>query len=203
MEGELNVWFDVIKQYGYLALFLIFVVGLFIFPVPNEVLLMSGGLLSTTRLLEPLPTFIVILASIFTHGTILYMIGSAIGHKKTTKKPHSVWHRRALKGKQLLDKYGIKAAGFSYFFPFIRHAVPFSIGMSDISYRLFALVAFSSATIWLGLYFSIGFFFGRSITDWTTFVYSIISILAVILISFIIVQVWKQKQLIKKSRSNE
>lgn len=189
------IFIDFIKQYGYIALFFIMAIGLFFFPVPNEILLMSGGLLATTKLLDPIPTLLVIYSSILLHGTLLYIIGQVIyNHSNIDNNKQSIWYSRAEKGRELLDQYGLKAASFSYFFPVIRHAVPFSIGMSGVSYRLFALVGFSSSFIWLSIYFLIGFYYGRSITDWATFIQHLIYALASMVIVVIVFQIVKRKK---------
>ncbi len=187
---------DIIRQHGYIALFLITAVGLFIFPVPNEVLLMSVGLLATTQLIDPFPAFIILYGSILCHGTILYLVGNILSRRKTLPKKNkrSIWHARAEKGKELLDKHGLKAASFSYFFPFIRHAVPFSIGISKISYRIFALVGFSSALVWMSIYYFIGFYYGRTINDWASFVEQIIYTLVVVATIIIVYQIWKRRR---------
>ncbi|MCK0471956.1 DedA family protein [Halalkalibacter sp. APA_J-10(15)] len=203
MGEDLDIWITFIRQCGYLALFITLIIGLFLFPVPNEVLLMSTGLLATTTLLSPLPTFAVVFSSILFHGSLLYMIGTKIQKVSTTtpdEKAQSVWRVRANKGKVLLDRYGLKAASFSYFFPFIRHAVPLGMGMSKVKYRWFAIVSFSSALIWQSCYFLIGFYFGRTITDWTTFVYTVIIALASILFIVIVIRFGKYR-FRKKSQS--
>lgn len=193
---DLMFFVDIIRQHGYIALFLITAVGLFIFPVPNEVLLMSVGLLATTKYLDPIPTFFILFGSILCHGTILYVIGSVVSKRKglSTKKKSSIWHARAEKGKELLDKYGLKAVSFSYFFPFIRHAVPFSLGISKVPFRLFTLVGFSSAFVWMSIYFFIGFYYGRTINDWESFVIQIIYTLIVVASIIVIFQLWKRRR---------
>ncbi|NEU32346.1 DedA family protein [bacterium LRH843] len=186
---------DEIRQHGYIALFLIMAVGLFFFPVPNEVLLMSGGFLATTYLLDPVPTFFILYSSVLLHGTLLYFIGRLFSRGGSIqKKKYSHWHVRAEKGKEMLSKYGLKAAGFSYFFPFIRHAVPFSIGISKITYRLFAAVGFSSALVWVSIYYFIGFYYGRTIKDWNTLVEQMIVTLAVLACIIISFQIWKKRK---------
>lgn len=195
---------DIIREHGYLSLFGIMVIGLFFFPVPNEVLLMSGGFLATTYLLDPLPTFFLIYSCILFHGTFLYIAGKLVAKRSHShhKKRYSIWRTRAEKGKQMLNKYGIKAASFSYFFPFVRHAVPFSMGLSNVSYRLFSLVGFSSAFIWMTIYFFIGFYYGRTIKDWSSFVEQIIYTLVIAASAIILYQVLKKrKEKNKKSRS--
>jgi membrane-associated protein len=174
-----------IQSHGYLALFLIFSIGLFFFPVPNEILLMSGGLLATTSYLDPIPAMFIIFSSILLHGTLLYFLGHFFEDKSNLiHKKQSIWHKRALKGKEMLDRHGLRAASFSYFFPFVRHAVPFSVGVSAIPYQRFAPIAFSSAFIWMSFYYWIGFYYGRSITDWASFVQQLIYTLIGVVILF-------------------
>ncbi|WP_088105317.1 DedA family protein [Halalkalibacter urbisdiaboli] len=194
---DLATMIQVVQSHGYLALFFIFMIGLFFFPVPNELLLMSGGWLATTNLLEPIPSFLIIYLTVFFHGSILYVVGTELS-KRThfSKFHHLIWYKRAERGRELLDQHGLKAASFSYFFPFIRHAVPFSVGVSDISYRKFALVSFSSAFIWVGLYFLIGLYFGRSIHNWTTFIDQLL-LSFIIIVSFLFIY-----QVIKKRKRN-
>jgi membrane protein DedA with SNARE-associated domain len=152
--------------------------------------------LATTKILDPLPTFLVLYCSILLHGTLLYVIGSVVFQSTNFEKGNqSIWYSRAVKGKELLDKYGLKAASFSYFFPFVRHAVPFSIGMSGITYRLFAMIGFSSAFLWLSLYFFIGYYYGNSINDWSTFVQQLIyTLMAILIIVFVFQMVKRRKQ---------
>lgn len=182
--GESVDWIffiDLVKEYGYVSLFLIMAFGLFLIPVPNEILLMSGGLLATTYFLEPIPTFLVLYASIIYHGSFLFLIGKMVSRKSPQQTKHrSKWRLRVHQGKELVNKYGLKAASFSYFFPFIRHAVPLGIGMSKISFRLFALVGFGSGLVWMSIYFLIGFYYGRTIKDWSSFVEQMIYSLAVV-----------------------
>lgn len=190
-----------IKQYGYIALFFMMAIGLFFFPVPNEVLLMTVGFLATTRYVDPFPAFLVVFSSIVLHGTILYSIGSVVSkYSPITINEESIWYTRAKKGKELLDQYGLKAAIFSYFLPFIRHAVPFSIGLSEMKYRYFAFVAFSSAFVWMSIYFFIGFFYGNTITDMSSFVEQIIYLLTFAILLFIGYRIVKQRKKRVKAR---
>ncbi|WP_100372929.1 DedA family protein [Bacillus sp. FJAT-45037] len=194
----MGIMYDIIgfiQSHGYIALFLVFAIGLFFFPVPNEVLLMSGGLLATTPYIDPVFGMMVIFSSILFHGTSLYMIGHYVGRKPMSLKVEtSIWKKRADKGKELLDRYGLKAASFSYFFPFIRHAVPFSVGLSSISYRKFSFIGFSSALVWMNIYYWIGFYYGRTINDWNTFIQHLIYMLAAVTVIVILFQYVKVRR---------
>ncbi len=188
---------DIVREHGYVSLFIIIVIGLFIFPVPNEVLLMAGGFLATTYLLEPIPTFFIVYSSILLHGTILFFFGKLIAHRPTQLYVHnkaSIWQRWGSKGMEAIEKHGLKAASFSYFFPFIRHAVPFSMGLTNRSYRSFSLVSFSSGLVWMTIYFLIGFHYGRTIKDWSSFVEQIVYTLISVACLIIFYQIWRRKK---------
>ena len=112
-----------------------------------------------------------------------------------TRKSTSIWYRLANRGREIIDRYGLKAACFSYFFPFVRHAVPFTIGLSRHSFPLFAFTSYSSALIWMSIYFFIGFYFGRTIPDWErTPVEQIILTLVILGSLFIFLQWWRRKR---------
>ncbi|KGA98730.1 hypothetical protein BALCAV_0202975 [Alkalihalobacillus alcalophilus ATCC 27647 = CGMCC 1.3604] len=195
---DLTTVYQFVLEHGYAALFILFAIGLFVFPVPNEVLLMAGGYFSTYSFLSPLPAFLTIFSAIFLHGTILYSIGyfankKVIPHTETAKKP-TVWTKRAIKGMELLERFGLKAASFSYFFPFARHAVPFSVGLARFRYLQFVLIAHSSALVWLSLYFFLGFHYGRTITDWTSFVEQLIFTLVGVALVVLTILIIKNKR---------
>ncbi|KYG34856.1 hypothetical protein AZF04_00540 [Alkalihalobacillus trypoxylicola] len=191
---ELSTIYMYIREYGYIAFFLLFAIGLFIFPVPNEVLLMAGGYLATYSFLTPLTAFITIFLAIIFHGSFLYFLG----HKTSLNMNHIAsskqkWRKKAQKGNELLEKYGLKTAAFSYFFPFVRHAVPFAIGLSKYKYINFFFISFSSALVWMSIYFFLGFYYGRTINDWTSFVEQLILTLVVLACLVIMALVLKER----------
>lgn len=192
----LHLIVDAVREHGYISLFLFLSIGLFTFPVPNEVLLIASGFLATTSLLEPVFTYCIVYLSILVHGTTLYLIGKFVSMRAffLTRKSTSIWYRLANRGREIIDRYGLKAACFSYFFPFVRHAVPFTIGLSRHSFPLFAFTSYSSALIWMSIYFFIGFYFGRTIPDWESFVEQIILTLVILGSLFIFLQWWRRKR---------
>ncbi|MGN7311538.1 DedA family protein [Alkalicoccobacillus gibsonii] len=153
-----------VSPYGYTALFICFAIGLFIFPVPNEVLLMTGGWMVTLTYVEPLPTFLTIFAAVICHGTIWYSIGARMNRTVLNQNRFGArWKQRAEDSTKMINRHGKRALLFSYYLPFVRHAVPLGVGASSIRYVTFATYAFLSASIWVGAYFSIGYFFGQMI----------------------------------------
>ncbi|MEK4565090.1 DedA family protein [Alkalihalobacillus sp. FSL R5-0424] len=153
-----------VLPYGYTALFIWFAIGLFIFPVPNEVLLMTGGWMVTLTYVEPIPTFLTIFAAVICHGSIWYTIGARMNQTMTKQTRFGAkWKKQAEESTKLINRHGKRALLFSYYLPFVRHAVPLGVGASSIRYVTFATYAFLSASIWVAAYFSMGYFFGQMI----------------------------------------
>ncbi|MCM2674588.1 DedA family protein [Alkalicoccobacillus plakortidis] len=186
---------DGVSEYGYWALFICCAIGLFIFPVPNEVLLMTGGWLVTATYLEPIPAFLLIYTAVLCHGSVWYVLGTKIEKfSDQSKKIPQKWKQRLGESSEIVNRYGKKALLVSYFIPFIRHAVPLGVGASSISYYKFASYAFTSAAIWVTIYFSLGYFFGQLIGQIQTYIeqFSYVVIVMLLLIGFYGIRKWKK-----------
>ncbi|WP_078551489.1 DedA family protein [Bacillus alkalicellulosilyticus] len=149
-----------VKDYGYVALFLWVWLGMFIAPVPNEVLVSSFGFISGTLLHPPL-AFIMTYSGIVASLTTSFFIGRFIGYpvlqwlqRKGTRKYITI-------ATSLIDKYQTYSLSFSYFIPGVRNIVPFLYGMRKLSFLKFALLAYSSAFVWCSLFFFSGMYFGQ------------------------------------------
>jgi membrane protein DedA with SNARE-associated domain len=51
----------------------------------------------------------------------------------------------------------------SYFFPVVRHIVPYLVGIGKMSFIRYSIFSFSTGFIWTLLFFTIGRFFGNHI----------------------------------------
>lgn len=53
-----DVLLNLVQQYGYFALFFTLWLGIVGMPIPDEVIVMTGGLVTALGILNPLPAFI-------------------------------------------------------------------------------------------------------------------------------------------------
>ncbi|CAM3463213.1 DedA family protein [Aeromicrobium ponti] len=161
---ELEFILEVIENNGYLGLFLWLWVGVFIFPVPNELIVMTVGLSSSLKSLHPALAFIVIYFGILAALTTCYTIGRFIGRPLLQYFKRSKRFSRAIDSSlKLMEKYHAFSLSFSYFVPGIRNFLPFLYGFSKLPYKKFALFAYSGALLWLSLTFTLGYVFGDHI----------------------------------------
>ncbi len=161
---ELDLLVTLVEQYGYAALFFSLWLGIVGMPIPDEVIVMSGGMLTATRWLQPIPAFLITYLGVVSGLTLGYVLGYKLGAP--------LW-KRVAKGKRgetylaraelLLDRYGSWALSLSYFFPVVRHLVPYLVGINRMPVKRYALYSLPAGLVWTLVYFSIGRLFGQSI----------------------------------------
>ena len=154
----------IIEEIGYYALFLVLCLGLIGLPIPNEAVVMTGGALSATEMLEPAPAYMMTWLGICSAMTFNYSMGRFTGSKlaKWFESRNNV-KKFMDKSEQLIHVYGGYAISISLCLPFLRHATPYVLGVNRIAYRRFAIFAYPSAFVWTLLYFYLGTLFGDNI----------------------------------------
>lgn len=169
---DIETAFSFVSQYGYFALFFILWIGFFSIPVPNEVIVMTSGFVTSKSYLSPIPALIVTYFGIVMSLTTLYLLGRFFFHpiqKKLQQRPKLKEHIE--KATVLIEKYGPYSLIFGYLFPGVRHFVPFIIGSNKMKFRIFALYAYLTAAIWTVIFYFLGFFFGTHMDEVLKFVY--------------------------------
>mgnify|MGYP001203898789 CR=1 FL=1 len=157
---------QIIEQVGYAALFLVLCLGLIGLPLPNEAVVMTGGALSASGVLMPVPAFIMTFLGICSAMSFGYSIGRFAGSKL------SDWFKRKkniaqfiARSEELSDKYGGYAICISICLPFLRHATPYVMGMNRMKFGKFMLFAYPSAFVWTMIYFVLGAFVGDQVQE--------------------------------------
>jgi membrane-associated protein len=161
---ELGAIVEFIQQHGYLALFLSFYVCLLGLPIPNEVLVMTGGLLAATDYFNPVLTFLIVYVTVILNATILYWVGNAFGNRIICKlEKVERLNKKLTKASSLIHRYGSFAAAICYLLPIVRHLIPFLMGTYRISYHTFACFSYISGFVWTLILFLIGNLFSTKI----------------------------------------
>ena len=155
-----NTVIELINQYSYLFFFLAFSLGPFGIPIPNEVTILSGAILSHTGVINHWLTYFCILAGLLTAITISYCAGRMFGHR-LKKKLHDNKHYQ--KAESILNKRGDLAICIGMFIPIVRYFIPLLVGLSGTQYKKFIFLSYSSAVFWTITYFTLGTYFGPAI----------------------------------------
>ena len=158
-----------IIQYGGLALLLVVLflengapIGFFL---PGDSLLFTAGLLNATGVLhQPVP---VVVAAMFIAGAAGYQFGWWTGRKAgeaLRKRPDTFWfpRRHLALAEGYYQRYGGKMLLVGRFLPVVRTFAPLLAGMVGMPVGRFTLYNVSGMIIWIGTFYTLGLWAGRS-----------------------------------------
>lgn len=160
---ELHELLSYIEQYGYWALFFCLWLGIIGMPIPDEMIVMSGGFVSSLGILSGIPAFLLTYLGVVSGLSLGYILGKIFGTKVLDKLMKKKKVRYLLKSQQMVEKYGHYALVTSYFIPVVRHIVPYLVGMNNMSFKTYALYSYTTGFVWTLVYFVLGALFGQHI----------------------------------------
>ena len=182
--GNLTTYID---QFGYIVLFIALMLELLALPLPGEVLMSYTGFLVYQGQLNWMLSIIIAGAGAAIGMTLSYWIGYRLGTPFFEKHGH-----RFHMGPKQIDKisswfnvHGNKLLIIAYFIPGIRHITGYFSGITRISFRTYALFAYSGALLWVSVFITLGKILGPQWEQFHTSIkkYLIIgSVIAIIIV---------------------
>lgn len=153
-----------IAQYGYVGLFSLLVLGIVGLPIPDETLLtLVGYMVYKGELHGPMALAIAFFGSVC-GITLSYTLGRTLGHWLIVR--YGPWlhitPNRQAKVHAWFEHYGKWTLTFGYYLPGIRHLTAYTAGMTEMSYRHFALFAYCGAFVWASTFILLGYILGPS-----------------------------------------
>ncbi|MFZ7198128.1 DedA family protein [Avibacterium avium] len=198
MEFLINFFTD----YGYFAVLFVLIICGFGVPIPEDITLVSGGVISGLGYTNPHIMLVVSMLGVLIGDSTMYWLGRAYGVKILRFRP--IRKMLTLKRLQMVrsqfDKYGNRVLFTARFLPGLRAATYMVSGITRrVSFVRFVLIDFLAAIISVPIWVYLGHF-GASNLDWLNeqihkgqfVIYAIIGVVALILL-------WKWK----KSRKNK
>jgi membrane protein DedA with SNARE-associated domain len=141
-------------------------------PIPDEVIVLTGGMVSSLKILQPVPAFFMTYFGVVSGLSLGYLLGYRIGApildrlaKKKNIKPYID------KSNLLIERYGSCALVISYFLPVVRHVVPYLVGINRMNFLRYAMFSYTTGFVWTLIYFIVGYYFQKSIEQIGTTVY--------------------------------
>ncbi|WP_442600800.1 DedA family protein [Paenibacillus sp. KN14-4R] len=195
-----------IEQFGYAALFLFLWLGIVGMPIPDEVVVLTGGALTSSGLLHVVPAFLLTYLGVISGLSLGYGLGRFLGAKVLLKlRRKKKMGRYIYFAERLGEKYGSYALCISYFFPIIRHLMPYLVGLQKMSFRRYALFSYTTGFVWTLAYFIVGRFVGNHVQEVGELVYNygirLLWIPLVVMVIFV-VRYWYQRQKFQQGGSN-
>ena len=157
---------EMISQYGYAAIFVLLALGIIGLPVPDELLMLFVGYLTSTMVLDFSVSVLVCFVGSITGMLISYTIGLRLGQPVVDKygKWVGLTPKRFAGVKRWFFRFGNWTIFFAYFIPGVRHVTSYISGISAMSFKKYLLVTVAGAFIWSLLFISIGYFVGSRLS---------------------------------------
>lgn len=151
-----------ITEHGYAAVFLLVLIQELGIPtIPNELVLIFAGALTTIGKLDYLTMFATSVAADVIGTSILFFVFYFFEKKIMERLPKWIPINEYLdKVKALIEKYHKWAIMIGRMMPYGRGYVSAAAGILNISYKTFLPMVFASAIIWTGGYVTLGHFLG-------------------------------------------
>lgn len=186
-------------SYAYLIMFLILLACGFGFPMPEDVVLITGGILSARGVVDFWITFLVTMIGVLAGDGIVFTIGYRFGPniKQTKFFKKLINENREKKIKSWFDKYGDKVIFFARFAPGLRTPLFLTAGSYRVSYWKFFTLDGLAALISVPVWIYIGKIFGENLEilekEIKKFQIGMYSIVAIILLGLILGVYLKKK----------
>ena len=176
--------------YGYIFMFLILLACGFGFPLPEDVVLVAGGLLASRAVTDFSTTVLITMAGVIIGDGIVFSIGRKMGPKiKETNFFNRIMpKKREQQVLQWFNKYGDKVIFFARFAPGLRMPLFLTAGIYQVpSWKFISLDGFA-AIISVPVWIWVGYFFGSNLETLEQKMHQmqigIYSLLAIVLVSF-------------------
>ncbi|QHJ71218.1 DedA family protein [Planococcus halotolerans] len=153
---DLSFFMEIVKEYGYISMFIFNWLLLFGMPIPNEVAAAFSGVLTEISYFKPIYAFISAYLGLITSNTFAYFIGRFFGQKLLDRLSRT-WLKKPIDNfSGFLQKHGEIAISFSFFLPGIRWAMPYVVGANKYPFVKYMLYAYTAGFVWMMVYFNLG-----------------------------------------------
>ena len=158
---------SIIQEYGiwtYAILFIIIFLetGIVVTPfLPGDSLIFIAATFAGIGVLNPLWLFLIVAAAAILGDTVNYWIGYNVGPRVFPKKSRYFKMEYLERAQKFFKKHGPKTIVIARFLPIIRTFAPFVAGISKMDYKRFLTYNVLGGVFWVGLFVSLGYFFGN------------------------------------------
>lgn len=194
MMDLLQILTDFFSSYGYVAVFVVLLICGFGVPIPEDITLVSGGIISGLGFTNPHVMFGVGMLGVLCGDGLIFTAGRVYGNRVMRVKliARYLTEERFLKVQEKFDKYGNWVLFVARFLPGLRTPIFLTAGMSRrVSFMQFVLMDGFAALISVPIWVYLGYF-GANNREWLLMwihrgqasIFWALGILAVVLLGF-------------------
>lgn len=194
---------DILTPYGTYSYFVMFGILLacgFGFPMPEDIVLISGGILASRGITHFGAVHAVCMAGVLCGDCIVYYMGRRFGPQIKSKGIFKKIINENIDRRvsEVMHKYGDKVIFMARFMPGLRTPVFMTCGIYQVKPWKFFLLDGAAAIISVPLWIYVGYVFGKNLEDLEMkikqFQTGIYSILGIIIVSFIAYNIYKRSK---------
>ncbi len=195
-----NVLLDIVRQFGYLGIFIAMLIEGIITPIPSAFILPFAGLLAQEGGLNVVLVVIVAASGATVGSTGAYLIGLYLGRPFLLKYGRylRIEERHLDMVDRWFERWGTWAVLLANSFTGFRSIIAFPAGIARMSLRRFIPFTFAGATVWTTILVGLGYFLGRAALDFAegleSFDIIVLAGLAVFLVGFFLFRRWRKGQ---------
>lgn len=202
---------QIMNSYGYLGIGLLILIENVFPPIPSEVILTFGGLMTTRTNLTVLGVIISATIGSLLGAIVLYLIGKILNKDRLIKIVESKYGRLLrVKRKDIesADKWflekGTGTVFFCRFIPVVRSLISIPAGMSEMSMVKFIIYTVVGSAIWNTVLVCVGAFAGSQIDNILNILDNVSHIVLILLIViFVVCAFLFYKSRLKKKANSE
>ena len=149
---------ELFNNYGYIVLLIALMLELIAFPLPGEALMTYCGYVIYEGKMNLTISILIATLGVCVGITLSYFIGKILGVAFFEKYGHYIHMDKNKLDKTSIwfEKYGNKLLIVAYFIPGVRHVTGYFSGITEVSYKKFAINAYAGAFIWTTTFISLG-----------------------------------------------
>jgi membrane protein DedA with SNARE-associated domain len=180
--------FEGLMAYGYLGIILYMILTGCGFPMPEEVAIIAGGVLSASGQLHWGLTLGSLLIGALAGDCVMYYLGRHFGRRLLDKNKlfnRMITPEREKKMEAMLAKHGVKVLLGARFLVGVRGPMYITAGILKVPFKRFVLADFFCATLVVTLFFGISYVYGAKIAQvirdgegWLTIIVLTVAVLA-------------------------
>ena len=186
---------DFFLGWSYLGLAIILILTGAGLPLPEEFPIIAAGVLSSHGQMDPWLAFLACVIGAIIGDSIMYWFGRHFGRSILRKQgwwAKIIHPEREAKIERVIQQHGLKVLFSARFLVGVRAPVYIAAGILHLPYRRFILLDLFCATMVVGLFFGVSYYFGETITRWIKDAEYAATGLAVIVALVIIIYLWRR-----------
>jgi membrane-associated protein len=167
LDVHLKQILDTCGPWTYVILFVVIFceTGLVVTPfLPGDSLIFAAGAFAALGSLNPVFLFILLSVAAIAGDTVNYWAGHYIGPKAFSGNIRFLKKEHLERTHRFYERYGGKTIVIARFIPIIRTFAPFVAGIGAMNYARFIVYNIAGGVAWVGLFVSLGYWFGN--LDW-------------------------------------